>query len=154
MTKHNQASWWILTFHEVVLNKSFSPPLAVPLGGMSSNDLIYIQESGYFGPIPIKQPSPLNVQYSRCWPYLRLLYHLNVQQSHMLPYSTLYVAIVTLQRFSGIYIQQDVWRKCVRCSKWTYEGPNTPSWSMPKESIKTHQEETDSLNFLDICVCK
>lgn len=51
--------------------------------------------------------------------YLRLLYHLNVQHSHMLPYSTLYVAIVTLQCFSGIYIRRDVWCKCVPCSKLT-----------------------------------
>lgn len=75
------------------------------LTGMSSNDE-YIRR--YFGQIHIKQASPLIVQYIRCWPYLRLLYHLIMQQSHMLPYSTLYVAIVTLQCFSGIYIQQDV----------------------------------------------
>lgn len=53
-------------------------------------------------------------------PTYALLYHLNVQQSHMLPYSTLYVAIVTLQCFSGVYIQQDVWWKCVPCSKSTF----------------------------------
>lgn len=36
-------------------------------------------------------------------------YIIEHRQSHMLPYSTLYVAIVTLQRFSVIYIQQDGW---------------------------------------------
>lgn len=82
--------------------------------GMSSNDLINIQESGYFGQIPIKQAFPLSL-HSGCWPYLRSLHHLNVQHGHMLPYSTLYVAIVTLQCFSGICFQQDAWCKCAPC---------------------------------------
>lgn len=99
--------------------------------GMSSNDLTNIQQSGHFGQSRIKQASPLIVQYSKCWPCLRLLYHLGVQQCHTLPYSTLYVAIVTLQRFSGVYIQQDVWWKRVTCSKWT---PNAVSLQLSSKS--------------------
>lgn len=101
----------------------------MPLAGRSSNDLINMQASGYFG--LLRQTSRLIVQYSKHWPCLRLLYHLNVQQSHMLPYSTLYVAIVTLQCFHGIYNQQDVWCKCVPCSEWTSQGPVLPPWTGP-----------------------
>lgn len=43
----------------------------------------------------------------------------NLRQNHMLPlhYSTLYVAIVTLQRFSSACFQWAVWYKCVHGRK-------------------------------------
>lgn len=71
---------------------------------MSSIDLIFY--------ILYKPPSSL------AWPYLRLVCHLNVQQKHMLPYSTLYVAIVTLQRSNGVHIQQNFHEICEPCSNW------------------------------------
>lgn len=141
-----------------MLNKSVSTPPAGCI--LECQVMIRYLYTRYFHQIPINQASALFVRCSRCWPYLRLLHHLIVQQSHMLPYSTLYVAIVTLQCFSGIYIQQDVWWKRVPCGKW---ASSIPAWkrSMPPNiysDLLEHTERKWSHSdcygiFVCVCVC-
>lgn len=98
----------MLNVYKLVLNKSFSMPPAMLLTGMSRNDHITTQD--------ILVRSLLT--YSRVGADPSYAYYIiSSCSSHMPSYSTLYVAIVTLQCFSGIYIQQYVWWKRVPCSK-------------------------------------